>query len=60
MEVVLCTHKRRGCNNIVYVKMRHESAAVKNARHGKCDKRRICEAESIETQRRHTVWRVTC
>jgi len=29
--------------------------------HGKFEKRKLCEAESKEMQRRwHTVWRVTC
>ena len=43
------------------IKMRHKNAAVRNARHGKCEKRRICKAESTETQRRwHIVWSVMC
>jgi len=43
------------------MKMPHKDAAVENPRHGKCEKRRICEAETTETQRRwHTVWSVSC
>jgi len=37
-----------------------QNAVVENARHRKCEKRRICKAESTERQRRwHTVWSVT-
>jgi len=32
------------------MKMRHKTARVENARHGKCEKRRICKAESKETE----------
>jgi len=36
-----------------------QNAGREIARHGKCEKRRICKAESTKTQRRwHTVWSV--
>jgi len=39
------------------LKMRHKTAGVGNARHRKCEKCRICKAESTETHW-HTVWSV--